>query len=73
MFRVVICPACGWQYGSYWPRRDPVTWGDCPSCGGVTVIESKYRPPFGRAVAAGAAVSAKGARVVAAAQQELGL
>lgn len=50
VFRVVICEACGWQYGSNWPRRDPVTWGDCPSCGGVTVIESGYRPDFRRAI-----------------------
>ena len=73
VFRVVICPSCGWQYGCKWPRKDPFTWGDCPSCGGVTVIESKYRPPFGRAVASGAPFSSKVRVALGPAQQELGL
>jgi hypothetical protein len=66
VFRVVVCPSCGWQYGSYWPRQDPVTWGDCPSCGSVTVIESAYRPAFG-------CVGSKVREARGPAQQELGL
>lgn len=73
VFRVVICEACGWQYGSYWPRQDPVTWGDCPSCGSVTVIEGAYRPASGREGAAGASGSSARARAAQPAQQELKL
>jgi hypothetical protein len=79
VLRVVICETCGWQYGSYWPRSDPVTWGDCPRCGGVTVIESGYRAAFGTGVDAerGVDTSAGGRgawrEALGPAQQELGL
>lgn len=45
VFRVVICPACRWQYGSWWLTSTPVEyWGDCPRCGGKTTLESHFLP-----------------------------
>jgi uncharacterized protein (DUF983 family) len=60
VFRVIICEACGWQYGAHWPRAEVYGyWGDCPHCGKVTTVGSSF-------LRARRAVSA------AAAQQELG-
>jgi hypothetical protein len=45
VFRVVICEACGWQYGAHWPRAEVYGyWGDCPHCGKVTTVGSSFLP-----------------------------
>jgi hypothetical protein len=61
VFRVVICPACRWQYGAWWLGCTVWEyWGDCPRCGGKTEVGTSFLPEL------------RGAASVPA-QQELGL
>lgn len=44
IFRVVVCEACHWQYGAYWPLQPKYSfWGDCPRCGHATRIATCYQ------------------------------
>ena len=67
VFRVIVCEACGWQYGSWWPRAEVYGyWGDCPHCGRQTTVAAAYRLSLPCA-----SVSSKGTRGSSAAQQGL--
>jgi len=45
VFRVVICRSCGWQYGAWWlPDTAVGYWGDCPTCGASTSVETAFLP-----------------------------
>jgi len=45
VFRVIICEACGWQYGAWWLNiTAPGYWGNCPKCGCRTTVGTSFLP-----------------------------